>query len=94
MGTSIFVLFKRALLSHRTNAKLFLFVLSFDSNKEGNDPIHRRPSRRELPVADAGFKERGGCSVGEITKRGRVREGDVPPPTLRAEAFENVNSVC
>ena len=45
-------------------------------------------------VADAGFKERGGCSGGEITKRGRVREGDVPPPARSAEAFENVNSVC
>ena len=29
---------------HRTNAKLFLFVLSFDSDKEGNDPVHSRPS--------------------------------------------------
>ena len=30
-------------LLHRTNAKLFLFVLLFDSDKEVNDPIHRRP---------------------------------------------------
>ena len=26
-----------------------------------------------------------------VTKRGRVREGDVPPPALRAEAFENID---
>ena len=26
-----------------------------------------------------------------VTKRGRVREGDVPPPALRAEAFEKID---
>ena len=26
-----------------------------------------------------------------VTKRGRVREGEVPPPALRAEAFENID---
>ena len=35
-----------ALLWHRTNAKFFIFVLSFDNDKEGNDSIHCRPSRR------------------------------------------------
>ena len=32
---------------HRTNTKLILLVLSFDSDKEGNHSIHRRPTRRE-----------------------------------------------
>ena len=40
------------------------------------------------------LKKGGGCSRGGIRKRGRVREGDVPPPARSAEAFENVNSVC
>ena len=26
-----------------------------------------------------------------VTKRGRVREGDVPPPALRTEAFEKID---
>ena len=39
--------------------------------------------------------KKGGVVVeGDHQKGGGVREGDVPPPALRAEAFENVNSVC
>ena len=38
--------------------------------------------------------KKGGVVVEGITERGRVREGDVPPPARSAEAFENVNSVC
>ena len=51
------------------------------------------------PGADTGILERGGGGGGgggggptRIINRGRVREGDVPPPSRSAEAFEGSSS--
>ena len=43
----VFLFSKSVRCYDRTNARVSIFVLSFDSDKEGNDPIHGRSSMQK-----------------------------------------------
>ena len=56
---------------------------------EGGEAIEARPVARS---GKGGFENnKCGPKVGVDHQRGWVREGDVPPPSRSAEAFENID---
>ena len=63
-----------------------------------NPPPVSRPAYGPGIQARSQVRKRGGSGKKNVdpkwawvTKRGRVREGEVPPPAPRAEAFENID---
>ena len=54
------------------------------------DPLHMQ-ARSQVRKRGGSGKKNVDPKWAWVTKRGRVREGEVPPPAPRAEAFENID---